>query len=447
MRGNTSDWLSAQVSVLGSVLLDEHWAGQVVARTGPEDYSESYRPIYHVIRSKYTAGEIIDPVTVRHALGEGAGELLMQIMQVTPTAANCAEYIDMMLEQSRLLRLEAVAQRLAEANGMEEARSLLDEANALAVSKEKVQMVTLTDALHDFLGRQDQPQPDYLKWGFPQLDERLFVEAGDFVVLGGYASAGKTALALSMAYRQAAERRVGFYSLETSPRKLFARLLSTQTKIDFGRIKRHNLTDADLEVLVLGHQTILAPHLELIQANGMTVTDIKAYAQARRHEIVYIDYLQLITPANPRLSSYEQVTQISMDLHSLAQNTDLTVVALSQLSRPEKSGGEEKAPGMHSLRQSGQIEQDADVVMLVYKEDPTMPNSRRCLKVGKNKEGESGGVIMLNFDGATQTFAPARSDASWQHPQHERRPKTREQKAPEAQMSLVELPDDDQIPF
>ncbi len=418
MRGNTSDWLSAQVAVLGSVLLDETCAGKVVARTGPEDYSESYRPIYAAIRAKYAAGETIDPVTLRHALGEGTGDLLMQIMAVTPTAANCDEYIAMMLEQSRLLRLEEIGRQLTEAGGMEEARLLLDQANALSVEREKVRVVTMTDALHDFWDRQSQPKPEYLKWGIPQLDELLYVERGDFVVLGGYASAGKTALALSMAFHQAKTRRVGFYSFETTDRKLFDRLIATITKLDFKRIKGHALSEDNLDVLAMHTSDITSNHLELIPANGMTVSDIKATAQSRRHEVIYIDYLQLITPTNPRESSYEQVTKISMDLHSLAQRTGLTVVALSQLSRPEKSGkGEtsgEKAPGMHSLRQSGQIEQDADAILLVYKEDPTMADSRRVLKVAKNKEGQSGVALMLNFDGATQTFRPDRNDpARW----------------------------------
>lgn len=406
-------WLSAQTSVLGSVLLDaQRWAGEVISRTAPEDYSLTYRPIYEVIRRKFQAGETIDPVTVRHELEGEAGPMLMEIMAVTPTAANCAEYIDLMLERSRISKLRGLAQELLAAPTLTEAQALLDQANALACRREKVRVVTMDDALRAFYDRQQREPVQYLPWGIRQLDERLYVESGDFVVLGGYPSDGKTALALAMAWRQAEGRRVGFFSLETRDEKLFDRLIPTLTQVDFGRVKRRQLNDEDWELLARRSSSITGSHLELIPATGMTTTDIQAVAQSRRYEVIYIDYLQLIRPTDPRRSSFDQVTQISMDLHTLAQRSGITVVALSQLSRPEKpgKGTAQKAPGMHSLRQSGQIEQDADVILFIYREEPNLPNSKRVLKVAKNKEGESGGLILMKFDGTTQTFRPDRND-------------------------------------
>lgn len=412
------DWLSAQVAVLGSVLLDESCAPQVVARTAPEDYTDAYRPIFLVIRAKLAAGERIDPVEVRHALGEGSGGLLTRIMEVTPTAANCGEYIDLMVEQSHVRQLNVLGAELAEARDMETARKLLDRANALTVHRERVRTVTMADALRAFYDRQTRPAPDYLKWGIPELDQRLYVEPGDYVVLGGYSSDGKTALALSMAFQQGQTRRVGFFSFETRDHKLFDRLVPTVARIDFGRVKRHNLDANDWETLSAHTQVITSNHLELIQANGMTVADIQAVAQSRRLEVVYVDYLQLITPDDSRQSQFDQVTQISMTLHNLSQRTGITVVALSQLSRPESTKGPDKkqvnkAPTMHSLRQSGQIEQDADAILLVYRENPNDKKSRRIIKVAKNKEGEAGGVITMAFDGAHQRFAVDKS-AVWE---------------------------------
>ena len=436
----TADWLSAQVSVLGSVLIDaNHWAGEVVSRTAPRDYSDSYRPVFEVIRQKYQAGETIDPVTVKHALGPDSGELLMQIMAYTPTSATCGEYIDLMLEQSRLRQLEGLARRMMEAVNLEEAQALLDKANALACRREKVRVVTMREALQGFYDRQQAEQAvSYLPWGIEPLDRRLYVEAGDFVVLGGYPSDGKTALALSMAFRQGQDKRVGFFSFETRDEKLFDRLIPTLTQVDFGRVKRRDLTEEDWTAVTLKTSGIVGNHLELVPATGMTVSDLKAVAQSRRYEIIYIDYLQLIKPTNPKQSSFEQVTQISMDLHALAQSTGMVVVALSQLSRPEKQGKDTKAPGMHSLRQSGQIEQDADVILFVYREEPGRPNSRRVLKVAKNKEGESGGLILLQFQGSTQTFRQDRNDPErW-------REKAR-QDGPE-QISMRELPREP-VPF
>lgn len=436
-----NDWLEAQVAVLGSVLLDEQYAGLVVSRTSPEQWCDAYRPIFEVIRAKYAAGETIDPVTVRAALGPEAGGLLMQIMQVTPTAANCAEYLDLMLEQHRLLRLREVGEQLATATTPEAALTLLEQANALTVKREKVRVVSMDEALRGFFERQQSKAVDYLKWGIDALDERLYCEGGDFVILGGYPSDGKTALALSMAYQQGKTHRVGFFSYETKDAKLFDRLIPTLTRIDFGRVKKHTLTDGDWDTVARRQREISANHLELIPANGMTVADLRSLVQSRRYEILYIDYLQLVRPSDPRRSSFEQVTQISMDLHTLAQGTGTTVVALSQLSRPEKQGKEArtKAPGMHSLRQSGQIEQDADIIMFIYREEPNLPRSRRCLKVAKNKEGEAGGVIMLAFDGGTQTFRVDRNDPSlW---------RAAPAKVPEPQMTLQELSPAEPVPF
>ena len=438
MTDQKNDWLDAQVSVLGAVLLDEQWAGEVVARTSPEQWCDTCRPVFEVIRQKYAAGETIDPVTVRAALGPESGGLLMQIMQVTPTATACGAYIDLMLEQYRLMRLREIGEQLAVAPVAEAAEQLMEQANALTVQREKVRAVTMQEALTAFYARQQSPKSDYLSWGFQVLDERLYCEAGDLVILGGYPSDGKTALALAMAFHQGRSRRVGFFSFETKDQKLFDRLIPTLTQVDFGRVKRHGLTDTDWEAVARQSKAITGNQLELIPATGMTTADIKRTVRAKRYAVIYIDYLQLIRPGNPKQSQFEQVTQISMELHALAQSTGTTVVALSQLSRPEKQGKTgQQAPGMHSLRQSGQIEQDADIILFVYKEEPGRANSRRCLKVAKNKEGEAGGVILMDFSGATQTFRQDRNDpAHWK-----KRPE------PERQMTLRELPGSEPVPF
>lgn len=428
-----NDWLDAQVSVLGSVLLDEQYAGLVVSRTSPEQWCDTYRPIFEVIRAKYNAGETIDPVTVRAALGGESGKLLMQIMQVTPTAVNCAEYVDLMQEQYRLLRLREIGDQMATASTPEATRALLEQANALSVQREKVRVVSMNEALRGFYDRQQNKAADYLKWGIAELDRRLYCEGGDFVILGGYASDGKTALALSMAYQQGKTYRVGFFSYETKDAKLFDRLIPTLTRIDFGRVKKHNLTDGDWDTLARRQKEISANHLELIPADGLAVADLRSLVLSRRYEIIYIDYLQLVTPSDRRRSTFEQVTQISMDLHRLAQSTGTTVVALSQLSRPETTqGGGIKAPTMHALRQSGQIEQDADVILLLYREEQHPKNTQRFLKVAKNKEGETGDIITLGFDGATQTFRAEQ--------------RTAPAKAASPQLRMYELPDEP-IPF
>lgn len=171
----------------------------------------------------------------------------------------------------------------------------------------------------------------------------------------------------------------------------------------------------------------------------MTVSDIRAIALARHYDLIAVDYLQKIRGDRTRrgVSDFERVTQISSDLQELGQQTGIHILALSQLARPDKKDGKTPAPTMSSLRQSGQIEQDADVVMLVYTEEETMPKLR-TLKLAKNKEGMANIAMRMVFDGDTQTFSRVAPQAE------PKREKTR-------QLDLFkdwqEVPDDDNNPF
>lgn len=437
------DYYKAQIAVLGSVILDSDWAPEVMSRTSPRMWNPTYRPIFELLRRKFAAGEVIDPVTVREALGEDSRDLVMGIMEATPTATNCREYIDLLQESWRLTQLKELGARMQEAAAPEEAEALLAEANQVVCRRERVKPVTLSDALTAFCDRQQEEKKSYLTWGFSKLDDRLYVEGGDFVVLGGYPSDGKTALALSMAYEQSSRHRVGFFSYETRDEKLFDRLITHVARVDFGRVKRRELTQAEQQRLKQESEAFIRRHLELMNASGMTVSDLKAQALARQYEIIYIDYLQLIRPDDPRRSAFDQVTQISRDLHTLAQTTGITVVALSQLTRPDRQGdGGKTAPTMHSLRQSGQLEQDADCIMLLYRQDPSARSSPRLLKVAKNKEGESGGMLTLQFDGAAQTFREDQTDSIRWSAQRQR-----EQTPFPDSTSLAELPENTPVPW
>ena len=332
------------------------------------------------------------------------GHTIMDILHQTPTAANVHAYVEVLQEQSRMRSIRTYAMQLMEAASPEEAQGLMAKANGVFSEKRGVQRMSAAELLKDFRSRHMGKRPEYLSWGFKKLDEGLYTEAGDFVIVGGYPSAGKTALALQFAWHIAKTKRVGFYSLETRTGKLADRSLAALAKIDMGAIKHNALSRDHWQTLEAMEKQIAAADLTMIQAGGMTVDDIRADALANRYEVIFIDYLQLIH--TPRIiNRTEAVTSISLGLHRLAQANNITVIALSQLRRPEsQKGGAEAAPGMSSLRESGQLEQDADTIMLLYKEKPDEPNSRRVLKVAKNKEGVIG-KIFLDFDGKTQVFA------------------------------------------
>ena len=163
-----------------------------------------------------------------------------------------------------------------------------------------------------------------------------------------------------------------------------------------------HISQEDYDAIAELSKDFVAHQLEIVDAVGMTAPDIISYARYRRYDVIYIDYLQLIRPTGGR-NRTEEVSGISIALHNGARAARITVVALSQLSRPEKVNGKIPAPRMRNLRESGQLEQDADAIMLLYREKPDDPDSRRVLTLEKNKEGELA-TMYLAFDGATQSF-------------------------------------------
>jgi len=393
--------LDAQVAVLGSILIDPSIAGMVLAESREEDFTGAqYRAIYAAIRDLFVSGEPIDPVTVKHKAGGVDNELILGIMDVTPTAANVQEYIKIMRERAKLQRLRELGAALINAADTQEAEGHVVKANELLCDRAAVKSVDINQGILRFFERQNAKK-EYLNWGIPQLDDHMYTDTGDFVVIGGRPSAGKTALALNFAWHIAKTKNVGFFSLETGEEKAYDRLMAHVAKVDFRRIKQHALTEADYKAIASCSGEATTRRFALIEANGMTVHDIQAYALSKRYEVIFVDYLQMIPSSGHNRT--EEVAKISLGLHNLAQRNGIIVVALAQLSRPERAQEQEKAPTMASLKESGQIEQDADAIMLLYLDNPLLPSSDRKLKIAKNKEGTTG-LLTLAFSGQYQEF-------------------------------------------
>ena len=406
--------LDAQAGVLGSMLIDPDTVPLVLSRVTERDFPNKVsRQIFQAIRDRFRAGERIDAILVRETLGGGVDgpwtEPLSRLMDDTVTAANVESYVDALLAAARLSRLRDLGARLAEADSGDEAEQLLAELQEQRVERPGVQAMDLAEGFERFLDRHDgESRPRYLTWGVPVLDERIFAEPGDMVVLGGYPSDGKTALALQFAAGIAKSRRVGFFSFESTRDKLFDRLVSRSAMLSYTRIKRNQLTEADYKDLLELRPELTAPALTLIDAAGMTALDIQAYAQAHRYEVVFVDYLQKIAaPRGARQTDFERVSAISSALQQFGRISETTVVALSQLSRPERDARTRKIrpPALSDLRSSGQIEQDADVVLFLYREDYDDKRSNRILRIAKNKEGEAMDYVRFRFDGDLQTFS------------------------------------------
>lgn len=441
-----AQWLTAQQAVLGSVLIDAKCADAVLAETRPGDYTGVYREIYLVVQSLVHGGQAPDPVSVLHRMsgdGTAARRLLAELIEITPTSTNCRTYMEILVEQSKLHQVRQTALALAECGSLDEAEGVAAKLEELMADRTGRAVYGMPELLDRFMDRHSESDPvKYLTWGMKRLDTRLYAETGDFVVLGGYPSSGKTALALSFAWHQSEDRRVGFFSLETREDKLFDRQVAMITGIPMGRIKRNQMSDADWQTFV-GHGSEISHHtLDIIPAAGMSATEVMQFAKARGYQVIYIDYIQLLRADNPRAPRYEQVSQSSMTLHTLANQYGITVVGLSQLRRPDRTRN--TAPTMSDLRESGQLEQDADVILLLYQAFPDNPSApERDLKIAKNKEGEASKVLQLHFEGSTQRFAPAKD----RRPMKERVEEAREEQAYEvAQMSLIEG-QDDEMPF
>ena len=394
--------LDAEYSVIGCLLVDPSICGELISLTREEDFTvPELRTVYRAAVRLFNAGRPVDAVTIRGVCGTEYNDLLMQCMEVTPTAFGWRAYITAMQEQTRVTRLHELAAQLADVRTSKQACELLSEASDILSEKKSSGIVTMEQALVGFFTEQGEKRR-FISWGIDRLDRVLYTDYGDFVIVAGRPSSGKTALALQMAAYMAQQASVGFYSLETSPAKLTNRLVSNRCIVDFGRINRREMNQDEWMRAAKGKTELAALQLEFVPASGWSVQDILSTALARRHKVVFIDYLQQLRGRGR--DRFEQVTNISLDLHAMAQTHGILVVALSQLSRASASRND-AAPTLTDLRESGQIEQDADAVLALYiNPDEDAPLDDRKLRVLKNKEGTLG-EFSLSFDGTTQTFA------------------------------------------
>lgn len=402
--------LDAEQAVVGSLLLNESLAPAILAAVDLADISgPTNRRILQAARALLREAAPVDPITLRDKLGPESAEYMVQLMEITPTAANWRVYADLLHEQATLARVQDLARELADASTLEECREQISKLGDLMATGKGVDAWSMADAYRWFMASQaSDKKPEYISYGIREIDEGAYTELGDVVVIGGEPSAGKTALGLMLAFHMAKKYRVGFFSLETGTRKLTARLVAAAIGINFNDIKRGTMDEAAWLQVAQGGEDFTTRGLTLIPAAGMTPTQIQAESRARGFQIIFVDYIQLVEPeGDPRANPAQAMAGVSRSMHTFAQSTGTLVVELAQLSRPEKSGGW-RPPDMHSLKETGQLEQDADAILLLYRPGPRDdnydPSKTRFLKIAKQKEGRLGTWPMA-FDGAHQRFS------------------------------------------
>lgn len=431
-----SAYYDAQTAVLGSLLIEpEKLAGQIMHMVRPEDFSDPVkRNLFTAAREIFLKRETLDAVTLVEHVGAAYSQQVREILQLTPTANNWREYVKLLKDGAMLTRIRDLGQALTEAASAADGRRLLIEAQGMLSVRPGRRVRNYTEILADFFDRMNDPTPpDFLKFGIEALDKKVRISRGSFVVIGADSSVGKTAFSLQLAYNIAAGgSRVCFFSYETSLEASADRTIANTADARLSDIKAKNISEHVARRAMAEAERSERIPLYIQESAGMTVDDLRAETLCGQYDVIFIDYVQLV-PGRSRDSRFETVTATSMALHSMAQELGATVVALSQVTPPEPGkDGKRRQLRKEDLRESRQLLQDAEAILMMDLADPKDYKSQRVLIVDKNKDGALGSV-RLDFDPEHMRFTTAQRNGKTPLPD---------------QVTFKELPDTgDELPF
>ncbi|MCI2055509.1 MAG: replicative DNA helicase [Oscillibacter sp.] len=416
--------LEGEQAVLGSMLIDAECIKDVMDKLQPGDfYLRQNREIFETIYSMFTYAKPIDGITVAEEMQingtydeKTTRSYLAQLMEMTPTSANVMEYVKIVRDKS-LLR--GVAQAASEITamvqeGVGEATDTLEAAEQKIYSirrgRSAQDMVPVKQVLPDVLdelsalnenGGKSLPG---LSTGLSAVDAKIAgLNKSDLILLAARPGMGKTSMALNLALNvaKASQQTVALFSLEMSKEQLVTRLLSSEALVENGKLKTGNLRETDWEKIAAAATVLDRLDIRIDDNPLLSVADMNAKCRRLDHlGLVVIDYLQLMTSAG-KGNSYsgenrqQVVSDISRMLKIMAKELQVPVLCLSQLSRANEKR-DDKRPMLSDLRESGAIEQDADIVMFLYRddyynEDSEKHNIAECI-VAKNRHGETGKV-------------------------------------------------------
>lgn len=410
---------SAEASVIGSMLIEPRCVPELMQELTAEDFTDgTLRLYFETIRRNFLQRIPLDIVTVVSSLGVGEeaqnrhAAKMVDLMTMTPTAANCLYYARIIRDRRQLRQIQAACAAAAQGKTLEDARELLTKAAGLLVQKQADRDKGYGDLIAELVSRQDKTEPDYLDWGIPALNEKLHAGPGRFVILGADSSVGKTALALQFALQISKRKRVGFFSYETTLADATDRLIANDADVSLGRLKGKHLTDEEMDAIMEAGERSDKRQLRILETARYTVEDIRAKTIARGFQVIFVDYVQMIPTR--RKDRYEAVTEISIGLHALAQELGVTVIGLSQVTVPETDKkGRRRYISKEDLRESRQLKQDADVILLLDLVDPAIRSGDRVLQIEKNRDGPLA-HLFLSFDPSRMRFSymePPESDA------------------------------------
>ena len=416
--------LDAERAVLGAVLLDNDSLGRV---SGVLIETDFYRPvhqrIYRAMVELFEAGEAIDSVTLSNAMDEATldqiggpgyfGELAMAI----PATVTVQHYIDIVKDKATLRDLIASCAEIVEAAREQprDIRPILDmaESRIFALSqfrdaKDVVPLRQVLEATYKSIEERAARQDDIIgcPTGFADLDRMTAgLQPGELIILAARPSMGKTALALNMVLNAAVQyqRPTAFFSLEMNKESLGMRLYSAYAEVKADHIRKGKLTTGDWDSLVQANEELAGTQIFLDDTPGLTLPELRSKARRLKKEhaveLIALDYLQLMG-TDPRIDSREQqISSIARGLKGLAMEIKVPMLILSQLNRSAETR-KDKHPMLSDLRESGAIEQDADVVMFIHRDDYyEKENSERPnmadLEIAKQRNGPTGRIELF----------------------------------------------------
>ncbi len=434
--------LEAEQAVLGSMLIDGRCINEVVGLVRPDDfYLQTNREIYETIYEMFSYSQPIDPVTVLDKMRErgvfdeqNSPKYLMQLMEITPTAANVKQYAQIVRDKALLRGLSTAASDIVDTvyEGVGTAQDILEAAEKRIFAIRRGNAVdslehvgTILLKVYDRLAELAKSDSDIsgLSTGLRDLDKFISgLNNSDLMLLAARPGMGKTSMALNIALNVAKKypkKTVAFFSLEMSKQQLVTRLISNESFVDNKKLVTGRLDPDDWSKIGLASTVLNQTDLRVDDNPSLTVAEMNA--KCRRLEnlgLVIIDYLQLMTAAGGPVkyggeNRQQVVSDISRSLKIMAKELNVPVICLSQLSRANESR-QDKRPMLSDLRESGAIEQDADEVIFLYREDyydkeTEKQNVAECI-VAKNRHGETG-TIELQWLPQFTTFA----DREWRH--------------------------------
>ena len=424
----------AEQSVIGGLLLDQNAWDDVSAIISPEDFhSKIHRTIFDAVKSIIQSGKTLDLIVLQETLEEtgkleivGGFAYLVEIVRVVPSAANITAYAKLVKERSLTRSMIAIGNEMVEAGYNTQGKPVseivdsyqtkLDALIESGSSDEKP--ATMTDTLNYTLDKLEEIQRKGgsitgLSSGYPDLDKLTSgFQPADMIVIAGRPSMGKTTIAMNIAdhVAQTSGKHVLVFSLEMPKDQLMRRLLASNGLVSMNHLNNADLSDEDWGRLSMATGKLLESKMLIDDAGGLTPAEMRSRAKKANKEnelgLIVIDYMGKLRVPNLANNRNLEISEISQSVKELAKELNIPIIVLSQLNRGLEQRSD-KRPVNSDLRDSGSIEQDADVIMFVYRDevyhDDSPDKGTAEIIIGKQRNGPLG-KVRLTFQGEYSRF-------------------------------------------